>query len=85
TDATDPTTDVITRPNPGADGGESSHIIEKVGGKTVSVTHKVEVDGEIVHQHQRYIGYWTGEPRYFPPEWTGRPYVNYEPSDCNGG
>lgn len=31
------------RPNPGADGGDSVHIIEKINDQTISVTHRVEV------------------------------------------
>ncbi len=71
--------EVKTRANPGSDGGISHHLIEKVDGQTVSVTHQVEVDGEIVHQHQRYAGV-SGDQRYFPSEWSQFPDINY-----NGG
>lgn len=68
--------EVKTRANPGSDGGISHHLIEKVDGETVSVTHQVEVDGEIVHQHQRYVGV-SGDQRYFPSEWSQFPDINF--------
>ena len=68
--------EVKTRANPGSDGGISHHLIEKVEGQTVSITHQVEVKGEIVHQHQRYVGL-TGEQRYFPSEWSQFPDINF--------
>ncbi len=52
----------------GVDGGKSKHIIEKVNGKTNSVTHQVVKDGKIVHQHQKHIGKYGGE-REFPDKW----------------
>jgi hypothetical protein len=66
---------VRTRPEPGADGGISNHIIEQQDGETTSVTHQVEVDGQVVHQHQTYIGKYGGQ-RQFPPEWSQFPDIN---------
>jgi nitrous oxide reductase len=54
----------------------SRHIIERVNGEAVSVTHQVEVDGEVIHKHQRYNGKY-GTERYFPPEWTRYPYIGW--------
>lgn len=70
-----PTYEVIARTAPGRDGGRSVHIIERVGGEVVGVTHQVRVDGSVVHQHQRFIGKYGGE-RYFPSEWS-RPFINW--------
>jgi len=49
----------------------------------ISRTHRVEKDGEIVHQHQNHIGKNKGV-RQFPDEWTGTktinaPYENHPP------
>jgi len=66
---------IKTRPEPGADGGISNHIIEQQNGETTSVTHQVEVDGQVVHQHQTYIGKYSGQ-RQFPPEWSQFPDIN---------
>jgi hypothetical protein len=66
---------VKTRPEPGADGGISNHIIEQQNGQTTSVTHQVEVDGQVVHQHQTYIGKYGGQ-RELPPEWSQFPDIN---------
>lgn len=66
---------IKTRPEPGADGGISNHIIEQQNGETTSVTHQVEVDGQVVHQHQTYIGKYGGQ-RQFPPEWSQFPDIN---------
>jgi RHS repeat-associated protein len=72
---TEPTasTETITRPTLGADGGTSSHIIEKdEQGETISVTHQVKKDGETVHQHQTHIGKEGGRQQ-FPDEWVQYP------------
>ena len=61
---------VLTRPNPGRDGGISRHILEQVEGKTNSVIHQVERAGEIVHQHTTHVGQYGGLRR-FPDAWTG--------------
>jgi RHS repeat-associated protein len=63
-------TEVVERAAPGRDGGKSTHVLEKVGGKTNSVTHRVEVNGKLVHQHQTHVGKYGAERR-FPDEWTG--------------
>jgi RHS repeat-associated protein len=66
---------VKTRPNPGRDGGTSRHIIEKeADGTTRSVTHQVEKNGEILHQHQTHIGKY-GSQRRFPDAWIKYPTV----------
>jgi hypothetical protein len=54
----------------------SSHIIERSGGETISVTHRVNVGEQIVHQHQRHIGKY-GSERYFPEEWIEYPYIGW--------
>lgn len=63
------------RPNPGADGGDSVHIIEKINDQTISVTHRVEVNGQVVHQHQTHIG-TNGTQRQFPDEWIEYPNID---------
>jgi hypothetical protein len=63
------TTEVSTRSAPGRDGATSRIIREKVGGRTNSVTHQVERNGEIIHQHQTHIGKYGGQ-RQFPDEWV---------------
>jgi RHS repeat-associated protein len=60
---------IKTRLEPGADGGISNHIIEKQHGETISVTHQVTRDGEVIHQHQTYIGKYGGQRR-FPNAWS---------------
>jgi RHS repeat-associated protein len=64
------TKEVKERKTPGRDGGKSEHIIEKEDGQTISKTHRVTKDGEIVHQHQDHVGK-SGTVRRFPDEWTG--------------
>ena len=67
---------VVPRANPGKDGGISNHIIEKdASGKTISVTHQVHVNGQLVHQHQEHIGQY-GTRRQFPDSWVKHPEVN---------
>ncbi len=63
-----------TRKALGSDGAISRHIIEKVDGEVVSITHQVERGGEIVHQHQRHIGRY-GSEREFPVEWIQYPDI----------
>jgi RHS repeat-associated protein len=70
----DTTKEIVTRPTPGRDGATSRHIIERAGDETISVTHQVERDGEIIHQHQRYIGKYKGI-REFPNEWSEYPDI----------
>jgi hypothetical protein len=69
------TTEVSTRQNPGRDGGTSRIIRERVDGRTNSVTHQVERNGEIVHQHQRHVGK-SGAQRQFPDDWVQYPEIN---------
>ncbi len=64
------TKEIKERKTPGRDGGKSEHIIEKEDGQTISKTHRVTKDGEIVHQHQDHVGK-SGTIRRFPDEWTG--------------
>ncbi|MEW6744301.1 MAG: hypothetical protein AB1486_16225, partial [Planctomycetota bacterium] len=68
------TKEVIERKAPGADGATSRHIIEKLDGKTNSVTHQVTKDGKVIHQHQTHIGK-HGTQRQFPDEWVEYPKV----------
>jgi RHS repeat-associated protein len=65
---------IKTRDEPGLDGGESTHIIEQKDGETISVTHRVELENEIIHQHQTHIGKYNGE-RQFPDEWIENPTI----------
>ena len=65
---------VKTRRAPGSDGGVSRHIIEQENGETVSVTHQVSLDGDIIHQHQTYVGKYGGQ-RQFPDEWSQYPDI----------
>jgi hypothetical protein len=65
---------IRVRPSPGADNAISRHIIEKQGGETISVTHQVTRDGEVIHQHQTHIGKGGGQ-RQFPNEWVEFPDV----------
>ena len=64
--------EIIERPSLGRDGAKSRHIIEKLDDETISVTHQVEHNGEIIHQHQRHIGKY-GSERQFPNEWVEHP------------
>jgi hypothetical protein len=63
-----------TRAAPGADGGISTHLIEQENGETISVTHQVTVDGEVIHQHQTFVGKYEGR-RQFPDEWSQFPDI----------
>jgi len=65
---------VVTRKAPGADGATSRHILEKLDGKTNSVTHQVTKDGKVIHQHQTHIGTYGGQ-RQFPDEWVEFPKI----------
>ena len=64
-------TTAILRASPGRDGGQSVHLLEKINGKTNSVTHRVEVNGLVVHQHTTHVGKHGGR-RSFPDAWTGQ-------------
>lgn len=66
---------IINRGKLGSDGGVSRHIIEKLDGLTISKTHQVFLEGEIIHQHQSHIGTY-GTERFFPEEW-----LNYRTID----
>jgi RHS repeat-associated protein len=68
------TIEVITRPYPGRDGGISRQIIERYSGRVNSVTHQVEVNGRIVHQHQTHIGRYGGR-RIFNDAWSPYPTI----------
>ncbi len=63
-----------TREKPGADDGISEYGKERVGEETISTAHRVTVEGDVVHQHQTYIGKYGGE-RQFPDEWVQYPDV----------
>jgi hypothetical protein len=62
------TNQVIRRTSLGADSGESLHIIERMNGEAISVTHQVTRGGKIIHQHQTHIGKY-GTSRQFPNQW----------------
>jgi hypothetical protein len=68
------TKEFIERKEPGRDGGLSWHIIEKLDGEVNSVTHQVRLEGQVIHQHQTYIGK-HGTKRRFPDEWVEYPNV----------
>ncbi len=68
------TKEVVTRKAPGADGATSRHILEKLDGKTNSVTHQVTKDGKVIPQHQTHIG-TNGGQRQFPDEWVEFPKI----------
>ena len=68
------TTKTVTRAGSGADGATSRHLIETVKGETRSVTHQVERNGEIIHQHQTHIGKYGGR-RQFPDKWVQYPEI----------
>jgi RHS repeat-associated protein len=53
----------------GRDGGISRIGKEMDGEDTISVMHRVTVDGKTVHQHQTHVGKYGGE-RQFPNEWV---------------
>jgi hypothetical protein len=68
-----------TRQTLGRDGASSSITLEKdAAGRTVSRTHTVSKDGQVLHQHQEHIGKYGGERR-FRDEWTGTPTINAPP------
>ena len=70
------TTRTVTRAAPGRDGGTSRHLIEQeADGTTRSVTHQVERNGEIVHQHQAHVGKYGGR-RVFADEWNKYPKID---------
>lgn len=73
-EGTNATNEVIERTAPGSDGASSRHIIEKLEGKTNSVTHQVTKNGQVVHQHQTHVGK-HGTQRQFPDEWVEYPNV----------
>lgn len=60
---------IVQRKALGGDNAISRHIIEEIGDEVISITHQVEKLGEIIHQHQRYIGKY-GATRIFPEEWV---------------
>ena len=64
------TKQVIKRNEPGRDGGQSQHVVEKVNGETNSTTHQVFKDGKTIHQHQDHVGK-HGTVRRFSDELTG--------------
>ncbi len=72
----------ITRSSKGGDGGTSKHIIETDSkGNTVSKTHQVTRDGEVVHQHQDFVNQnrpvgETAKTRQFPDEWVKYPNID---------
>ncbi|MCA9458265.1 MAG: RHS repeat-associated core domain-containing protein, partial [Nitrospira sp.] len=68
------TKQTIARKYLGGDGAKSIHIIEKLNGKTQSITHQVNKDGQILHQHQTHIGEY-GTQRNFPNEWVEYPTI----------
>jgi hypothetical protein len=64
------------RQSKGGDGASSEHVIEKINGKTNSTIHRVtNTKGEIIHQHQDFIGE-SGIKRRFPDNWTGTKTIN---------
>ena len=68
--------DIKTRGSPGGDGGLSQHLIKRDEmGNATSVTHRVTVDGVVVHQHETHLGKHGGARR-FPDEWTGTETIN---------
>jgi hypothetical protein len=68
------TKEVIERVTPGRDGATSKIIREKLDEDTISVTHQVDLDRKIIHQHQTHIGKYGAE-RQFPDEWVEHPTV----------
>jgi hypothetical protein len=67
--------EIITRKTKGGDGAASRHIIEREDSKTISKTHQVEKNGEVIHQHQDHVGKY-GTQRSFPDEWVEYPRVD---------
>jgi RHS repeat-associated protein len=63
-----------TRADEGADGGISEYGEERLEGETISTAHRVELEDEVIHQHQTHIGKYGGE-RQFPNEWIQYPDV----------
>ncbi len=63
-----------TRAEPGTDGGISEFGKERLGDETISTVHQVNLEGEVIHQHQTHIGKYGGE-RGFPAEWIQFPDV----------
>jgi RHS repeat-associated protein len=66
--------EITTRGSLGADGATSQTIRESLDGETISVTHRVELAGEVIHQHQTHIGS-AGTERMFPDEWIEYPTI----------
>lgn len=70
------TKETKSRNSPGKDGAKSEHEVEKdANGDTISVTHKVTKNGEVIHQHQSHIGK-HGTRTQFPNEWVENPEIN---------
>jgi RHS repeat-associated protein len=69
--------EITTRGSLGADGATSQTIRETLNGETISVTHRVELDGDVIHQHQTHIGS-AGTERMFPDEWIENPTIGVE-------
>jgi len=68
-----------TRQTLGRDGATSSITRQTDGaGRTISQTHTITKDGQVIHQHREHIGKYGGERR-FPDEWTGTPTINTPP------
>jgi hypothetical protein len=65
---------VKRRLTPGRDGAISEHVIERLDDETLSVTHRVTREGELLHQHQTHIGRY-GSERRFPDEWIEYPTI----------
>jgi hypothetical protein len=72
------TKEVLERATPGRDGGTSRIIREKLDGDTISVTHQVDLDGKIIHQHQTHVGTY-GTERQFPDAWVEYPTIPAAP------
>ncbi len=70
----------ITRKIPGSDGATSHHLVEKENGEAISKTHRVEKNGEVIHQHQDHISKKVIDEkqklRQFPDEWIEYPQIN---------
>jgi RHS repeat-associated protein len=60
--------ELIDRTAKGADGALSRHVVERLNGETISLTHQVFLENNIIHQHQIHIGTY-GSERIFPEEW----------------
>lgn len=69
--------EITTRGSLGADAATSQIVRETLDGETISVTHRVELDGELIHQHQTHIGS-AGSERLFPDEWIENPTIGVE-------